>query len=212
MILMAHADDETLGAGGLIQKLLAQAWDVHIVIVSDGLVSVRGEIQDNRGGTKKACEHLKVKNAPVFLGFKDQKFDQVAIADLANQAISLQLNPDLIVTHTDTDLNNDHRLTFEVAKILARPKSKPISLICAEIPNTTFWNGQPFPANYYVDITEEIDRKIEAFAVYENELQAYPHPWSREGLKLLAQYHGMQCGFAYAEAFRIIRGYEGRLL
>jgi len=53
--------------------------------------------------------------------------------------------------------------------------------------------------------------KIEAFAVYRNELQKYPHPWSREGLKLLSQYHGMQCGCPNAEAYQIIRGHMGLL-
>jgi hypothetical protein len=43
------------------------------------------------------------------------------------------------------------------------------------------------------------------------ELQDYPHPWSKKGLKLLAEYHGMQSGFRFAEAFSVIRAYEGRL-
>jgi hypothetical protein len=63
-----------------------------------------------------------------------------------------------------------------------------------DIPNASFWNGHIFPANYYVDISQEIETKIEAFAAYRNELQSFPHPCSREGLRLLSKYHGMQCG------------------
>jgi len=70
----------------------------------------------------------------------------------------------------------------------------------------------PFPANFYVDITHEISTKIEAFAQYGNECQAYPHPWSREGLSILAKYHGMQSGLPMAEAFHLIRGYESNIL
>lgn len=211
MILMAHADDETLGAGGLMQKLVKQAWDVSVVIMSDGRLTVRGEIEDNRADAFTACERLGLKTQPVFLGFPDQKFDTVPMADLAGAVLDLKLEPDLIVTHVDTDLNLDHRLVCDAAKIAGRPKRKPVAIIGGEVPNTSFWNGQPFPANFYVDISEEIEGKIEAFAAYRNELQAYPHPWSREGLKLLAQYHGMQCGCRYAEAFRIIRGHAGLL-
>jgi LmbE family N-acetylglucosaminyl deacetylase len=210
LILVAHADDETLGCGGLIQKLIKNGWCTKVVVFSNGVLDVRNKIEDNRPGLKAACEILGVCEFKQ-MDFKDQRFDQVSMADLANSVVRLGLTPDLIVTHVDTDLNLDHRLTCEVAKIVGRPKHKPISILGCEIPSTSFWNGKPFPANYYVDITDEIETKIAAFKAYENELQQFPHPWSEKGLKLLAEYHGMQCGFQYAEAFSIIRAYEGRL-
>jgi LmbE family N-acetylglucosaminyl deacetylase len=211
MILVAHADDETLGAGGLIQKLLATAWDVDVVIMSDGMLTVRDVVEDNRADALTACRRLGLKKDPIFLGFADQKFDTYPMADLANAVLELKLEPDLIVTHVDSDLNLDHRLVCDAAKIVGRPKRKPIAILGSEIPNTSFWNGRVFAANYYVDISREIDVKVEAFAAYRNELQQFPHPWSREGLKLLSQYHGMQCGCPYAEAFSIIRGHYGLL-
>jgi N-acetylglucosamine malate deacetylase 1 len=211
MILVAHADDETLGAGGLIQKLVGLHWEISVVILSDGKITVRGSVQDNRDDAATACRRLGLEKPPVFLDFPDQKFDAVPIADLAGAVMTLGLEPDLIVTHVDTDLNLDHRLTCDVAKIVGRPKRKPVAIIGCEIPGTSFWNGQIFPANYFVDISNEIERKIETFAAYRNELQLYPHPWSKEGLRLLAQYHGMQCGCPYAEAFHIIRGHSGLL-
>jgi len=211
LVLVAHADDETLGSGGLIQKLVAQQWDVDTVIMSDGTLTVRGVVEDNREDARTACKILGLAKPPVMLGFADQKFDTYPMADLANAVLELKLEPDLIITHVDTDLNMDHRLVCEAAKIVGRPKRKPVAIIGSEIPNTSFWNGHVFPANYYVDISNEIDRKIEAFSAYRNELQNYPHPWSKEGLKLLAQYHGMQCGCAYAEAYHVIRGHGGLL-
>jgi len=207
---MSHADDETLGAGGTIQKLVKRGWDVNVAILSTGTLDTRSSVQDNRPGAIAACKLLGVADLKL-LGFPDQKFDTIPIADLANSVLRLGYQPDLIITHTETDLNLDHKLTSQVAKIVGRPKKKPISILGCEVPNTSFWNGQPFPANFYVDITEEIAKKIDAFALYENELQPYPHPWSKKGLRLLAEYHGMQCGFAYAEAFAIVRAYEGRL-
>jgi LmbE family N-acetylglucosaminyl deacetylase len=214
MILVAHPDDETLGAGGMIQKLVKRGWRVKVVMLSNGIVDVRGRILDNRSDAKAACALLGIEE-PRFLGFPDQKFDRVSIAELVTVTLgavsSLGLKPDLIVTHVDADLNLDHRLTCEVAKIVGRPTHKPVSILGCEVPNTSFWNARPFPANYYIDITEEIERKIQAFEKYHNELQQFPHPWSRKGLELLAEYHGMQSGFQRAEAFTMIRGYEGRL-
>ena len=211
LILVAHADDETLGVGGTILKLIEKGWLVNVVALSDGKLTVRGKKQDNSKDFKKACKFLGVKKYSL-LQFKDQKFDTVAISDLANAVANLKLNPDMIITHHQEDLNKDHRITCEVAKIIGRPKTKPISILGCEIPNTSFWNGKVFHANYYVDISNQIDLKMEAFTKYQNEIQDYPHPWSKKGLKLLAEYHGMQSGFQYAEAFNIIRGYEDRLI
>ena len=211
LILIAHADDETLGAGGTILKLIEKGWTVNIVAISDGKLTVRGKKQDNSKDFKKACKLLGVEKYSL-LKFKDQKFDTEAVSDLANAVANLKLHPDLIITHHQEDLNKDHRITCEVAKIIGRPKTKPISILGCEIPGTSFWNGKVFQANYFVDITKYIDLKIDVFAKYHNEIQEYPHPWSKKGLKLLAQYHGMQSGFKYAEAFNVIRGYEDRLL
>jgi len=211
LVLVAHADDETLGCGGTIRKLLTGGWKVEVVILSDGVIATREETHtDNRAHAISACAVLGI-GPPRILGFTDQRFDAIPIADLASAVSKLKLEPDLILTHVESDLNRDHRLVCEVAKIIGRPRRKPISLLGCEIPNTTFWNGAQFPANYYVDISNEIDAKVEAFSCYVNEIQPYPSPWSREGLKLLAQFHGMQSGFDFAEAFQVIRGYEGRL-
>ena len=46
----------------------------------------------------------------------------------------------------------------EVAKIIGRPREKPVSIIGCEIPNTSSWNAIPFHANYYVDISSTIHK------------------------------------------------------
>jgi LmbE family N-acetylglucosaminyl deacetylase len=146
LILIAHADDETLGAGGTIPKLVQKGWNVNVIALSDGVLDVRGTIEDNRAGFKAACATLGVQECRL-LGFKDQKFDEVPIADLANAVATLGLKPDIIITHVETDLNMDHRLTCQVAKIVGRPKVKPVSILGCEIPNTSFWNAKVFTAN-----------------------------------------------------------------
>ena len=83
LILVAHADDETLGAGGTIQKLTKADWDVQIVIMADGIIRTRSDTtQDNRRHAKEACAELGV-DEPVFVGFPDQKFDSFPMSELA---------------------------------------------------------------------------------------------------------------------------------
>lgn len=209
MVLMAHADDETLGAGGYLPLLVARGHRVTVVYAADGVVTARGVHDDNRNDAERACEVLGVNDVR-FLGFKDQRFDTYAIADIAGAAMDLGLEPDLIISHCDHDLNRDHRIVAEVARIVGRPKIKPVNILGCEIPNTSAWNSRPFPANYYVDITETIDTKIEAFCCYRNELQEFPHPWSKRGLRVLAEFRGMEAGFHCAEAFQVVRMFDAR--
>lgn len=175
MILVAHADDEVLGAGGLIQKLAKADWNVSVVILSDGQLTVRGILQDNKTDAYRCCKMLGLRGDPILLDYPDQKFDAVPVADMAGAVFKLGIEPDLIITHVDTDLNLDHRIVCDIAKIVGRPKKKPVAILGCEIPNTTMWNGKQFPVDFYVDITNEIETKIEAFAQYRNELQDYPH-------------------------------------
>ncbi len=211
LVLVAHADDESLGCGGTIPKLVRDGWAVDVVILSDGVVSARGDtIQDNRADADAACRVLGV-GPPTILGFRDQFFDDVPMAELANSVFELGLQPDLILTHADTDLNSDHRLVAEVAKIIGRPRRKPVSILACEVPGTTMWNGQVFPGNYYVDISDTLDLKLEAFSKYGNEIQEPPGTWSLSGIELLARYHGMQVGVAAAESFVVVRAMGGLL-
>lgn len=206
MVLAAHADDETLGAGGYIPILKKQGCQVNVVIVSSGLLTVRGIVENNRDDAIKACKILGVDDV-AFLGYEDQKFDTYPIAEIANSVYGLNQQPDLIISHVGTDLNKDHRIIAEVAKIVGRPKKKAITILGSEIPNTSAWNGEPFFANYYVNIESTIQTKIEAFSQYSNELQEFPHPWSKKGLEVLAQMRGMEAGCNFAEAFYVERAF-----
>lgn len=208
---MAHADDETLGAGGTIVHLLKMGWDVDVVLLTDGAVSTRGEtIQDNCSSAHQACKILGC-TPPTILGFADQKFDTYPIADVANEVFKLGHSPDLIITHSPHDLNGDHRITFDVAMIVGRPRRKQVSILSAEIPKNNFWNGQAFNPNFFVDVTEYMPQKLRAFEAYTNEIKDYPHAFSIGGLELLARYHGFHAGFEMAEGFHMVRGYSGSL-
>ena len=91
LILVAHADDETLGCGGLIQILIKKDWHVSLVVLSDGIF-LRDEIQNNCDALKAACHILGVSDFRQ-IGLKDQRFDQVPLADLTDSVARLGLKP-----------------------------------------------------------------------------------------------------------------------
>src|SRR5208283_2264997 len=123
----------------------------------------------NREGLEKACDILGVQELHV-LNVLDQQFDAIPMAALTQKLMDLKLTPDLIITHADTDLNLDHRITCDAAKIAARPRQKPVSILASESPSSSFWNGHTFQANYFVDITESIELKVKAFEQYVHEI------------------------------------------
>ena len=109
-VIVAHADDETLGAGGTIVKMLKAGWRVSVVVFSDTYRFGGGGVC-NRPGLEKACGILGVQELHV-LNVPDQQFDGIPMAAFTQKLMDLNLAPDLIITHADTDLNLDHRITL----------------------------------------------------------------------------------------------------
>jgi LmbE family N-acetylglucosaminyl deacetylase len=182
-----------------------------VVVVSKGVYTSRGIEHDNRQNALEACQVLGV-GAVHFLDYEDQKFDQVARADIADSVSRLNLDPDLIISHVDTDLNYDHRIVADVAKVIGRPRNKPITILGCEVPGISAWNASPFQANYYVNIVKTLDLKLRAFSRYANEQQEFPHPCSIKGLTVLAELRGTESGFLYAEAYHVIRMFDAQAL
>jgi LmbE family N-acetylglucosaminyl deacetylase len=210
LFLVAHADDEALGPGGLIKKLCTNKANLKLVVMSDGKITVRNKFVDNSKHLINSAKILGIKDITL-LGYKDQIFETYPISKIANSLLKKGFNPDLIVTHSSSELNRDHRITLEVAKIIARPHKKKCSIISFDIPNNSFNYNKNFKPNFFVDISKEIKDKISAFKKYKNEIQKYPHPYSVGSLELIAKYYGFLSGYKYAEAYEIVKIYEDHL-
>lgn len=210
LALFAHPDDETLAAGGTLARLADDGWDVRVVLVGDGQVTARDVPSDNRDDARAACEVLGVA-PPVFLGFPDQRLGTVAVADVVNAAEAAAPPPDLIVTGSAADLNEDHRIVSHVARVVGRPLGRPVALLEGETPGGPAWNGTAVAHQWYVDISDTLERKLAALACYAGEARAWPHPRSPEGVEALARTTGAASGLGLAEGFRLVRGYRGLL-
>lgn len=208
LLLFAHADDESLGAGGLIPKLIANGHKLQLRVVSDGIVNMRKDTPDNRQGLKNACNILGIKDVKC-LNFNDQQFEMYPMAKIANAVTNSIHIPQLIITHSAADLNQDHQIVHQVAKIIGRPRNQQVGILGAEIPCVATWNSKGFHPQLYVDIQAQLATKMEAFNCYKNELRQFPDPYSKEGLRTLARFRGMEAGYEAAEAFEIVRWFEG---
>ncbi|UVI29685.1 PIG-L deacetylase family protein [Paenibacillus spongiae] len=209
MIVAAHPDDEILGAGGAIKRLIDEGCEVVSVILTKG----RKEEEDKLPNfAAQANNHLGIKEV-IILQLPTQKLDALPLLEIIQklEALLPKYEPDIIFTHHYGDMNRDHRITFEAVMTAARPipGKKQIEIICFETVSSSEWtqytDDKTFKPNYYVNIEDTIEEKIKALQYYDIEMRPFPHPRSYKGIRFLARIRGMTVGVQYAEAFEIIR-------
>lgn len=213
LIIVAHPDDEVLGCGGTIAKLVDKGTPVHVAFLADGVLSRHGESQSEvlharRSAAKKACDILGVTTVS-FCDLPDNRMDSVDLLDitLMVEGYIFQHCPSMIFTHHAGDVNIDHRRTVEAVVTACRPQHHhPVkSILSFEVPSSTEWqlpsNRPAFAPNWFVDISATLERKMEALNAYEIELRDWPHPRSLRGVEYLARWRGATVGVDAAEAF-----------
>ena len=65
-----------------------------------------------------------------------------------------------------------------------------------------------FVPSMYVNIENELDKKLHALSFYESEIKEFPFPRSIQAVKALAHYRGCSSGFRAAEGFLVNRFIE----
>lgn len=218
LIVAAHPDDEILGCGGTIARLVKEGYEAYTLILGEGITS--RDTQRNRIKRKKEIQELKkqVYRANRIIGvkdiflfdFPDNRFDSVPLLDIIKviEKIKNKVKPDIIFTHYENDLNIDHQITYRALLTAARPlPDETVKEIYAfEVPSSTEWNFPlRFSPDVFFDISYDMNRKIKAIKKYAPEVKLFPHPRSVEGLKINAGYWGTRVGVKYAEAFKLVR-------
>ncbi len=219
LVVAAHPDDELLGLGGTIRRLVDEGAEARAIILAEGLTS-RGDKRDDIDNT--LLEELKkdAKNAAHEVGYKsiefcgcpDNRMDEMDLLDIIKIVIRYigKYHPDTVFTHFHGDLNIDHQKVNEAVLTACRPVGGYCvkHIYAFETPSSTEWNyryTEPFMPNVYFDISETLDAKVKGMEYYQSERRKYPHPRSGEALRALAGYRGSNVGIKYAEAFMLLR-------
>lgn len=218
LVVAAHPDDEVLGCGATIAKHVEEGSRVWILILGEGITSRVGlsDVQKRKGLEKL---HKSAQKASKILGVSklilehlpDNKFDSIPLLEIVHkiEKVTSDYQPQIIYTHSRSDVNIDHRRTLEAVEAAVRPlpSSTIQSVLTFEVPSSTEWNfvRELFRPNVFNQIDEKVfAKKIKAISAYSQELKPFPHPRSLEYLKSLAKVRGVQAGFNLAEAFELI--------
>jgi len=216
LIIAAHADDEVLGCGGTIARHVSEGDTVHTLFLSDG-VSSREEDNDDAIDERKAMAvaagNSLGTHPPVFLDFPDNQLDTVPLLEIVKkvEAVVSKTKPEIVYTHSNSDLNIDHRITHQAALTACRPVpgSSVRNIYAFEVRSSTEWGSQEdttgFRPTRFVDITKYKEAKRKALECYITELRKFPHPRSYEVLEALAIVRGSMVSLEAAEAFEVVR-------
>ena len=214
MVVAPHPDDETLGVGGTIAKYSAQGAEVFVLMISGHLPPLysREDYDKTVSEAEAAFELLGVSQSE-FLEIPATMIDDQPLHEV-NGRISKIVNEfsPHIVFCPFPDRHVDHRLVFDSLMVAARPVGvgRGIEIVAAyETLSETHWNAphiEPnFTPNWVVDISEQIDNKLNAVRYYKSQISDFPGPRSVQAVEALAKFRGTQAGFAYGEGFHIVR-------
>lgn len=223
LVVAAHPDDEVLGAGATVARLTRAGVVVDMVILGEGITS-RSDQRAQADPAEVARLHAVCTQVAGILGARsvrvhdlpDNRFDSLALLDVV-KVVETELartKPDTIYTHHPSDLNVDHRITFQAVLTATRTLAGQAvkHLYSFEVPSSTEWAfGRFEPAfrpNVFVDVSSTLETKLQAMACYEGELRQFPHPRSLESLRIIARRWGTVVGCGAAEAFELIRSID----
>ena len=218
LLVVAHPDDEVLGAGASMWKWCKNGDTVDVAIMSTEAKAraFRPSDAELDGDKDAAMTFLGVKKIyeGSFPNIEMNTVPHLKLVQFIEEAIR-ESQPDIVITHHPADTNNDHMQTSmacqEAVRLFQRrPEVKRINEFWyMEVPSCTEWkinNGlNTFNPNCFVEVGKDgVEAKIKALSMYRGVIRPYPHPRSSEYIMGLAAMRGGQWGCNYAESFEVV--------
>ena len=221
LVVAAHPDDEVLGCGGAIARHVDSGDQVQVLIVAEGSTSRqqqrdRAQVVDELSALAKAAQvagSILGAAGVELLDLPDNRLDSLDRLDLI-KCIEQRINrhkPQVVYLHHAGDVNIDHRRLHEAVVTACRPTPGHVvkRLLSFEVASSTEWqppgSAPAFHPNWFVDISDQWERKRDALMAYSMEMHDWPHARSIESLEHLARWRGAQVGVEAAEAFCLLR-------
>lgn len=213
LVFSAHPDDMEIACAGTLIKCIKRGDKVtvchvcngnmgHVIIPPDELRKIRRE-EAVRSGKLAGIEVITCDIGDLLAnGSNNSQRDIIMEIIKENQ-------PDFIITHSPTDYMPDHlavhKLVFDASFAASCPHYG--SKGSANVTPLYYMDnlaGMGFQPTEYVDITEEIDQKLEMLECHESQLRwmrDHDHIDFADFVRTCSKFRGLQCGAGFAEAF-----------
>lgn len=194
--LGAHPDDLELGCGGTLATFAAAGYRVVMGVVSIPSFLEQRKEEAQRGAEILGCE-VRFLVPDKMTRVEDLKNYQ--LVGLLDELVD-ELNPSVILSHTEENSHVDHTLIYRAAIALHRLGGfdhfcyAPISCRPVNI---------NFSPNTFVDITDKMDLKMQSIEAHYSQFDK--KSLNAEHVQELARYSGGLIGVKYAEGFRVER-------
>ena len=132
--------------------------------------------------------------------------DLVSVIESTAKLSLNRLDPTVIMLPA-ISYNQEHEAVFQAGFTALRPHLRDIKsfqrIVLGYDNPAISWSldREKFHPNFYVDISDHLDRKLKAVSCYRSQLKPNPHHASRESLEYLARVRGREISVEAAEAF-----------
>jgi LmbE family N-acetylglucosaminyl deacetylase len=200
--------------GGTIARFAEEGHRVCVAVMTKGRPPQfqPKTVEQTQRELKAAHKLLGVWDTIQF-DFPAAELDKVAHREINTALESLLTNvrPCSLFLPFGGDIHLDHQLIFHSALVAARPNKidAPMKIFTYETLSETNWHAPfahpRFVPSVFVDISNYLDRKLEALNIYRSQLKDFPHERSIQAVRALATLRGATIHRECAEAFMLVR-------
>ena len=209
-----HPDDIEIGCSGTLVKCVKRGDRVTVCHVANGNMGHEIISPDEL----RKIRREEARSAGRLAGIEVLTLD---VGDLLPNGACLEqrdavmelirrVQPDMIITHAPNDYMPDHRevskLVFDASFAATVPQyGKGPKAPAVPIYYMDNLGGLQFEPTEFVDVTDEIELKLEMLECHESQLKwmrAHDNIDFAEFVRVCSRYRGLQSGVKYAEAFR----------
>lgn len=215
LVVAPHPDDESLGCGGTLLRHVDEGDSVHWLIVTT--------MTPSQGFS---AERIATRNMEIDMvastyrfagvhrsGFPTTRLDTFPMGDIvvAVGKIFQDIRPDTVFLPYRNDAHSDHAAVFDATvsccKSFRYPSVKRV--YAYETLSETEFGLRPddpgFRPNLFIDIGDQLERKLQILNLYAGEMGVFPFPRSEECVRALAALRGSNAGLRAAEAFMVLK-------
>lgn len=191
LVLAPHYDDEILGCGGLLARLVANGAAVHVLFLSDssgGVETVedpesyrlrrRQEAETVSSWMKfSSIDHLDLPDGNLELALKE-------LREGLRGALEL-IEPDLLLTPSPLEVTGDHRATFAALHGLfgSLRGGGPLSTLAQNLEVLVYEVNHPFYPELLVDVGDHLDLLAGAMERYPSQQERHDYWAAGLGLR-----------------------------